>query len=113
MFRTQASRPLPGQRPAVPPGMFNYVVTLREEEQAPTGRRAIYDRNLARTSTFQRGLLRTLEERGLLGELGGMGESMGFPVVTLTATPQVAQVIESLPEVESVYRDDDTLQLIR
>jgi hypothetical protein len=92
--------------------MGQYVINLKAEaaDAEVSGRRAIYDHYVARTSRFQEDLRRWLEKGGLTAEIG---EPMGFPIVTLTTTSAVADRIASdFPEVESVFRDDDPLGFV-
>jgi len=105
-------RPLPGSQPGQPAGMGQYVINLKSEEgdEKVSGRRAVYEHNVGRTSRFQEKLRHWLDERGLSPEVAGIGEPMGFAIVTLTTTAAVAdQIAAAFPEIESVFRDDDFL----
>jgi hypothetical protein len=106
--------PLPGSRATTPPGMDNYIVILKDDVVPQTSRsrrREVYESNVGRVAVFQNKLRHWLSEHGLDSEVAGIAEPMGFPLVTLTATPAVAKAIESIPEVESVVRDSDAIRL--
>jgi hypothetical protein len=94
--------------------MGNYVVNLKPEKspEATSGRGAIYERNAARAARFLDALRRLVDERGLSSQVAGTGEPMGFPIVTLTCTPEVARLIEGMPEVDSVYLDTGIFHLV-
>jgi len=55
---------------------------------------------------------RIVIEKGLQDQVAGFGEAYGLPMVTLTATPLVASLLEQLPGVDGVYADDDGMSLI-
>ncbi len=111
-----AVKPLPGSRSRAPAGMAQYIVLLKDDEDANAeakGRREVYESGLARTAQFQRRLRDWLDEQGVSGQVGAIGEPTAFPMVALTSTPAVAKMIESLPEVASVVPDSDDLGLVR
>lgn len=95
--------------------MHDYVVLLKEEpakKGAAAGRREIYEHNVGRAAEFQRKLRLLLDERDMNSQVAGIAEAMGFPVVTLTGTPEVAEVIGSLPEVDSIIQDSGILGFV-
>src|SRR5262245_1330284 len=109
-------RPLPGTPPARPEGMRDYIVHLKEEAEQPSGqgRRAIFEANVARNRAFLAHLERWLDEHDMRSQVVGVGEPMGFGIVTLTTTPAVARAIEGFPEVELVLADSGgTMRAIR
>ncbi len=113
---TDAVKPLPGSRPGTPAGMAQYLVLLKDDVDdgaEAKGRREVYESGLARIAQFQHRLRRWLDEQGMGTQVGAIGEPVAFPLVTLTATPAVAKMIESLPEVASVVPDSDDLGLVR
>jgi hypothetical protein len=110
--------PLPGNLPVRPEGMRDYIVHLKEDEEHPVpleqGRRAIFEANVARNLAFVAHLERWLDEHDMRSQVAAVGEPMGFDIVTLTATPAVAQAIEGFPEVELVVADSEgTVRVIR
>jgi hypothetical protein len=106
-------RPLP-PRSDVPAGMADFVITLHAEDPPARnrGRREVYEDNSARTASFRKELLRFLEEQGLSSQVAGIGETMGFPMLTLTTTQAVARRIEELPGVDAVFKDKPDLGLV-
>lgn len=95
--------------------MADYIVLLKEEadsQAGSSGRRAIYERNQGRAAEFKRRLNEWLEEKGLQSQVTGIAEPGGFPLITLTSTPAVAEAIESFPEVESVVEDSDLIGFV-
>jgi hypothetical protein len=115
--QSEPARSLPGTRSADRAGQVNYVIMLRQPESAgnAAGRRAVYEANASLTSDFRSRLERWLV-KGALDELvSGIGESMGFPMLTLTAAPAVGDMIKSAfpDEVASIITDTDDLGLIR
>ncbi len=116
MVKKSSTRPLPGGQPAWPVGMANYVVTLKEQALSGVegqGRRALFEANSARAAEFRKKLFGWLEACGLLAQVAGVGEPMGFPMITLTTTPRVAETIKEFPEVESVFEDTGSMGIIR
>ena len=76
--------------------MSNYVVILKKEDAKDLnaiGRRGIY-------------------EKGLSAQVAGIGEPMGFSLITLTSTPAVAREIETFPEVDEVILDNDAIGFV-
>lgn len=70
-------------------------------------RRAVHDQYSSATQAFIEHLRRELEVYELAAEVGDYGEPNPFPVVTLTCSERVASVIEKMPEVLDIYRDDE------
>lgn len=105
---------LPGSRPpGVPTGMFQYVVNLVSPgSPVHAMRSAVVSSATKVAEQFIRRAEKAVADRGLAAEVGGFGEAYGLPVVTMTATPAVAALLEQLPGVEAVYRDDAGLGLI-
>ena len=115
LHAAKPGRLLPGTRPSIPAHMANYVVILKEQaslQMKTPGRKAVYERNVLHTTDFQRKLWQELDERGLRSQVAGIAEPLGFPLITLTCTPEVAQAIRSLPGVETVVQDDNNLGLV-
>jgi len=108
---SHANPRLPGES-SERPGMQQYLVMLREEK--PLGKRPkrgdVVDQNLDLTRRFQRNLRKSLEEHGLWSQVAHMGEPMAFPLVTLSCTPEVADFVAKLPDVEEVVQDSEGLQ---
>ncbi len=75
--------------------------------KSSTTRRAVHDQYSAVTQTFIKHLQRELQEQELAEEVADYGEPNPFPVVTLTCSERVASVIEKMPEVLDIYRDDE------
>ncbi len=118
-------KPLPGSRQAHTKGMFPFVINLREQlmdsasatkasgnksstkNSSSTSRRAVHDQYSSVTQTFIEHLQRELQEQELVAEVAGYGEPNPFPVITLTCSERVASVIEKMPEVLDIYRDDE------
>ena len=95
--------------------MSNYVVILKKEDAKDLnalGRRGIYESNVGRTADFQRKLRQRLDEKGLSAQVAGIGEPMGFSLITLTSTPAVAREIETFPEVDEVILDNDAIGFV-
>jgi hypothetical protein len=88
-------------------GVHPYVVNLREITSPKPGRRAVVEQNESLTQAFLRRLQQEVSRRHLEHEVASYGESNPFPVVTLTCSPAVAQLIAGMSEVTDVYRDDD------
>ena len=106
--------PLPGSRGSggvgVPDGMHQYVVNLVPPdvpETPPGGRRSVTVNPVTEVAVaFVARARAELAKRGLENQVDGFGEAYGVPVVTLTATPAVAEVLRQIPGVEAVYQDD-------
>ncbi|WP_171473889.1 hypothetical protein [Frigoriglobus tundricola] len=94
--------------------MYQYVVNLVPPdlpERATGSRTGVVDAYTRVATEFIGRARQALAERGLTNQVDGFGEAYGLPVVTLTATPSAAAVLETLPGVEAVYRDDNRLGL--
>jgi hypothetical protein len=107
---------LPGSRPTRPAGTTDYLVLLEEDEDVDSGhakdepavqsRGDLYSSGVARTRDFQFALRRWLDEQGLAEQVVSMGEPTVFPIVSITATPAAAKLIERFPGVAGVLRDN-------
>ena len=102
--------PLPGSgRPGIPDGMHQYVVNLSPPEPpggAAGTRSGTVDAYTRVAAAFVERARKELAKRGLEDQVNGFGEAYGLPIVTLTATPAVAEVLRQIPGVEAVYQDD-------
>ena len=97
----------------MPPGMHVYIVTLNDETRTSgMGRRALFDRGIARGTDFRRQLEERLANSGMAQPVAAIGQPSPFPIVTVTCTPDVAAFIDRMPEVESIVRDRNDLQLL-
>jgi hypothetical protein len=87
--------------------MRPYVVNLTALSFPPrTSRGEVVNAYAAQAAAFFQRLRAALEEAGLMDQVAGFGEAGGLPVVTLTCTPEVADLIARLPGVSGVYPDD-------
>lgn len=96
--------------------MENYIVALKEDERASEefrGRGDLYQSGVARTAAFRHRLKEWLHQEHLESEVAGIGEPTVFPLVSLITTPEVAAIIEELPEVDYVVPDSDDLGIVR
>jgi hypothetical protein len=102
--------PLPGSgNPGIPDGMHQYVVNLIPPDQSDGSagaRSGVVDAYTRVAAAFVERARKELVKRGLADQVDGFGEAYGLPIVTLTATPAVAEVLRQIPGVEAVYRDD-------
>jgi hypothetical protein len=106
--------PVPGSRQVSSPGMVDYLVTLKNEPSpSKLTRREVYDSGLARSSEFLERLRQRISEQDLWSEVGALGQPTAFPMISITCTPRVASMIESVPDVESVFRDSKDIQFVR
>lgn len=106
--RRSPVRPLPGSRPAAAKGMHPYVINLSDAtSQESTNRRSAVDHYTQMTGHFLRDLGAELQRKHLADQVAQIGPPSPFPVVTLTCTPAVAEIIESMAGVSEVYRDDE------
>ena len=95
--------------PGLPPGMHHYVVNLTEvhfPKDAHPGRAEVYRTYTNHAAGFVGHLRDVLARKGLGDQVAGFGEVGGLPIVTLTCTPAVAKLIETMPGVTGVYADD-------
>ena len=89
--------------------MSDYLIALKEPALAtdrPT-RGDVFGNNLTLTTAFRKNLELWLGEHQLDRQVADIGEPNGFPVLSLTCTPQVAEKIASIPGVEWVVPDDN------
>lgn len=103
---------MPGSPSERPAGMADYIVILKEDDEGDEmkeGRHAFYQAGVARNSHFQNRLRSFLEQRGLADQVAFIGEPTVFPLVALRCMPEVADLIGTLPEVQEVVRDADSL----
>ena len=102
--------PLPGSGAGgIPSGMHQYVVNLVPPDlpEGPAAARSgVVDAYTRVAAAFVELARKELAKRGLENQVDGFGEAYGLPVVTLTATPAVAEVLRQIPGVEAVYQDD-------
>jgi hypothetical protein len=83
------------------------VVNLTALDFPPhTSRGQVVSAYTSQAAEFFRRLRAELAKAGLADQVADFGEAGGVPVVTLTATPEVAALIEKLPGVSGVYPDD-------
>jgi len=114
--RDHDAEPIPGSRKVSCDEKFDYLVTLRQlrdDSNVDRGRRQVYQSGVAQTAEFLGQLHHWLKENDLCGEVSALGEPLGFPMVAITCTPRVAKLIESMPEVQSVFRDSRDFQFVR
>jgi hypothetical protein len=102
-------RPLPGSHPGEDTGidgMQNLIIALKEVEpqpdEAPMGQYELYKTGLTQTAAFKRELEAWLEAERLSSQVAGIGEPTAFSLISLTSTPEVAERIGRLPDVEYV-----------
>lgn len=87
--------------------MHQYVVNLAPPEPVSgESRGAVVDAYTRVAAAFVDRAREELTARGLAEQVDGFGEAFGLPTVTLTATPEVAEVLRQIPGVEDVYEDD-------
>jgi len=95
----------------------DYVVTLREEALAPEGLpvgRARLSQVDQINRRFQSRLRARLRKQGLEAQVVGIGPPLGIaPMVTLSCTPRVSEVLREMPEVKDVILDAHTMGLVR
>jgi hypothetical protein len=103
----------PGSRSGHSPGMFDYIVVLDQQPESYRSRREVYESGVARSMAFRLKLVELLKRQDLCNELGALGEPLALPAVTLTCTPKLANLIASLPGVNSVTRDSRDIQFVR
>jgi hypothetical protein len=103
----------PGSRSGYSPGMFDYIVMLDQQPESYRSRREVHEGGIARSMAFRHKLAELLKRQDLCNELGGLGEPLAVPAVTLTCTPKLANLIASLPGVKSVTRDSRDIRFAR
>jgi hypothetical protein len=87
--------------------MRSYVVNLSALDfPQHTPRAQVVSAYTAQASNFFKSLRAALDQSHLTKEVVHYGEAGGLPVVTVTCTPKVAELIRKLPGVSGVYADD-------
>jgi hypothetical protein len=99
---------------AVPDGHGAHagVVSAGLKKAPPRGRSGVIEAGAARTAEFQHKLREFLKGQGVADQVSRIGEPSVFPMVALTSTPEVASLIQTLPEVEAVVPDRDEMHLL-
>jgi hypothetical protein len=87
--------------------MEAFIVALRP---APAGdtkgdRRDFFESRTAHAADFIKRLKARLDEKGLREKVAHIAEPTAFNLIVIMCTPEVAAMIEKLPDVESVMRD--------
>jgi hypothetical protein len=98
-------------------GVEHYIIALEEAEPqpdaAPMGRRELYEAGVAQSAAFRRKLEEWLEAEHLSSEVAHIGEPTAFSLISLTATPEVAERIKRLPEVEYVVPGGEDMGIVK
>jgi len=115
--KAEAVKPLPGAKSGQPEGTANYLLIFKESgedaEEAVKGRREFYEAGVSRSASFRQKLSGWLEDQGIDERQCMIGKPTVFPMLSITCTPEVVKLIQSLPEIDDVVRDSDDLTVAR
>jgi hypothetical protein len=102
------AKPVPTAPPAWPRGMARFAITLKDDggDTPPGTHRGRFVRGrLARNERFRLQLLDWLEQQGLAAQVAEVGAPTAFNVLAIVTTAKVAQKLQAVEGVESVFRD--------
>ena len=94
------------------PDIQEFLVALTVPEQAALGRTKVVSENLQLGKDFTKRFRRLVKSRGLEVEVAHVGKPMALPFVAIEATDRVAELVRTMPGVESVMRDHNLLESI-
>lgn len=94
------------------PDVQEFLVALTVPEHAALGRTKVVSENVRLGKDFTRRFRRLVKSRGLEVEVAHVGRPMALPFVAIEATDRVAELVRTMPGVESVVRDQNMLESI-
>jgi hypothetical protein len=97
-----------------PDGMVDYIIHLRSPELDANGRVPVFHSYVGITGAFLGKLRNWLALEGFGNQVVGMSPPQGFPMVTLTCTSFVAEMIKAaeFEEIVSIFADEDDIGLV-
>lgn len=90
------------------PNLRNYLIVFKNNEKTASqnlGRGALVRENLQQSQVLIDDLQKWLKRQEIDDRNAIVGEPTTFSMVSLTATPDIAKAIESLPTVDAVILD--------